>query len=107
MKKATKDVYSKTEARYNLPTIINRVRDGEGPVYITDRGVITAVVISNNEFERNIKKSKKEFKFSDLKICGMWKDREDMKDSVKWVQNLRSGMSDRNKYYWERPIDDK
>ena len=89
MKKATKDVYSKTEARYNLPTIINRVRDGEGPVYITDRGVITAVVISNNEFERSIKKPKKEFKFSDLGWIGMWKDREDMKDSVAWVNKIR------------------
>ncbi len=66
-----------------------------------------AVVISSNEFERYIKKPKKKFKFSDLKICGMWKDRKDMKDSVKWVQNLRNGMSDRNRYYWERPIGDK
>ena len=104
MKKTIKNIYSKTDARYNLPSIINRVRDGEGPVYITDRGVITAVVISNNEFEKISKKPKKEFKFSDLKVCGMWRDRDDMKDSVKWVQDLRSGMSDRNNY-WERPLE--
>lgn len=89
VKKENKKIYSKTDARYNLPSIINRVRDGDGPVYITDRGVITAVIMSNNEFEKIKKKTKKEFKFSDLGWIGMWKDREDMKDSVAWVNKIR------------------
>ncbi len=28
--------------------------------------------------------------FSELSICGMWADREDMKDSAEWVKALRS-----------------
>ncbi|MBI2944889.1 MAG: DUF2281 domain-containing protein [Candidatus Wallbacteria bacterium] len=35
---------------------------------------------------------------SELAACGMWKDREDMKDSVKWVQELRR----REERRWER-----
>ena len=35
---------------------------------------------------------------SKLAACGMWKDREDMKDSVAWVQELRR----REERRWER-----
>jgi len=27
--------------------------------------------------------------FTDFAFCGMWADREDMKDSIQWVRNLR------------------
>lgn len=34
--------------------------------------------------------AKKPFKsFREEKAFGMWKDREDMKDSVEWVRNIR------------------
>ncbi len=59
MKKIIKNIYSKTDARYNLPSIVDRVRDGEGPIYITDRETVTAVVISNSSFENFNKKPKK------------------------------------------------
>ena len=35
---------------------------------------------------------------TELAACGMWKDREDMKDSVAWVQELRR----REEKRWER-----
>ncbi len=35
------------------------------------------------------KKRVKRNKLEDEPFVGMWKDREDMRDSVKWVRNLR------------------
>ncbi len=32
---------------------------------------------------------KKKVKFSELSICGMWADREDMKDPAEYVRKLR------------------
>lgn len=97
MKEAIKKIYSKTDARYNLPSIINRVRDGEGPVYITDRGNISAILISYNDYEKNTPKStvKIRKKFGDSSLFGLWKDRTDIINSVDFVNKMRKEEEER------------
>lgn len=102
-----KKIYSKTDARYNLPKLIDRVRDGEGPIYITDRGTTKAILVSYADYEKSSKPLKKGKKFSEWGLIGIWKDREDVKDSVAWVQKLRQKEDDRSKESWTKKYDDK
>ena len=97
MKKAAdKKIYSKTEARYNLPDIVNKVRDGEGPIYITDRGNTQAVIISYDEYKKQNQPVKKRKKFSELGLIGIWKGRKDIKDGVSWERKIRKEESNRS-----------
>ena len=76
--------YSKTDARKNPPEIVNKVKDGEGPVYITSRNDVEAVVISYEEYMA--------LKGTDIQkspLYGLWKDKKDIKDSVEWVNKFR------------------
>lgn len=86
-------VVSSSNARYNLPELLNIIRDGEGPVTITNRGKVKAVIISPEEYAA-YKKSKKISKSS---LAGIWSDRPDMKDSAKWVNKLRENEENRSK----------
>jgi prevent-host-death family protein len=79
--------YNRSEARRILPTLVDEVNDSGSTVYISERGVKQAVLISYKAFKRlSKKKSQGEFLAS---FAGMWSDREDMKDSVKWVNETR------------------
>lgn len=96
-----KVIYSKSEARKNFPKILDMVCDNNSSVYVYNRGVPQAVIISMKEYSKYaignlIKKEEKNNSFESLEAIGMWKDREDMKDSVKWVNDLRKreGSSD-------------
>ena len=41
------------------------------------------------------KLKRKEISFAELSVCGIWADREDMKESVGWVNQLRADVNER------------
>ncbi len=84
-----KKVYNKSEARQKLPSLINEVRDAGTEIYISERGKTQAVLISYDQYLKMFRKNKKSNKELILELAGIWKDREDMKDSVKWVNQVR------------------
>lgn len=70
------------------------------PIAITRNGHFSYVIISAEDWEnirgeqlysqRNTpKKTEKKKSWGDFEATGMWADREDMKDPVAYVQNLR------------------
>lgn len=83
-KKPKKYTYSRSEARENLPQILNRICDGGRAVYITNRGKEEAVLVAISDYT-----PKKKVNFDDLNWAGMWEGRKDMKDSVAWVRKIR------------------
>jgi|GEM_PF-3559728 len=85
----TKDIYLKSEAREKFPQLVDRVYESNTPIYIYNRDVPQAVLISISTYNslNTTKPTKKSFKESGL--VGIWKDREDMKDSVAWVNKIR------------------
>lgn len=75
------------ELRESLADIIDQVAIGGKRFEITKFGKRRAVLVP---IDQTPKKSQKKYvDFSKLPACGMWKDREDMKDPVKWVNDLR------------------
>ena len=89
-KKNFKTIYSRTDARKNLPNLVDRVMDGAGPIYIAGRGVTQAVLMSLEDYEREIKKGDTQpVNFSDTGLAGIWKGRKDMQDSVAWTNSMR------------------
>ena len=93
-----KKVYSKTEARYNLPNLIDRVREGTESIYITDRGQKSAVLISYENFLKinTTAQNKKRKKFGDSSLFGLWKNRTDIKNSVDFVNKMRKEEEERS-----------
>ena len=96
MKSAGKKIYYRTEARRKLPEILNFVKDSGTAVYIADRGVTQVVIVPVDQYEEKIRKATK-FDITKSNLFGMWKDRKDMKDSVKWVNDLREREGNRNR----------
>ena len=43
------------------------------------------------------KPKRKEVSFAELPVCGIWADREDMKESVQWVNHLRVDVKERQR----------
>lgn len=104
-KNTSKKYYSKTEARYNLPSLIDRVKDGGEAVYITEKGAAKVVLLSAAEYNKLTKK--KRIKFSETGLAGMWKDRKDMEDSAEWVRKSREWESNRSKRLYEELENEK
>jgi antitoxin (DNA-binding transcriptional repressor) of toxin-antitoxin stability system len=70
------------DLRYKMKDILRAI----------DRGETVTVLYRGKEKARLVpieKKSEGELKPSDHPFCGMWKDREDMKDPTAWVRKLR------------------
>jgi prevent-host-death family protein len=70
-----------TELRRKTKDIMRAVERGE-PVILYRRGKAKARIVPVS--------SNPGMKMEDHPMCGMWKDREDMKDPVEWVRKLRS-----------------
>jgi len=78
------------ELRDNLAQIIEEVAIAGKQVEITKFGKKKAVLVPFGIAQKSIRK-RAQINFAKLPGVGMWKDREDMKDSAKWVENLRRG----------------
>jgi hypothetical protein len=50
----------------------------------------------NRDKTSSTKPTKKRIPLRDEPFCGMWADREDMKDPVEWVRNIRKTQWDRS-----------
>lgn len=74
------------ELRDNLAQLIEEVAIAGKQIEITKFGKKKAALIPLKE---NIQKNKIKVDFRKLPAFGMWKDRKDMKDPVKWVSDLR------------------
>ncbi len=48
------------------------------------------VAFLKTRYKPAVKKRGKKSRLKDEPFLGMWKDREDMRDSVRWVRELRS-----------------
>ena len=84
------DTVSIKQLRDNLAQLIEEVAIGGKQIEITKFGKPKAMIIPM----RHVKKTSK--KRTGLEASfGLWKDRKDMKDSAKWVANLRHRMSSR------------
>ncbi|MBD3279975.1 type II toxin-antitoxin system prevent-host-death family antitoxin [Candidatus Dojkabacteria bacterium] len=75
---------SRTDARQNLPSLLDKVQQTGGPVYINERGENQAVIISFQEYEQFYNKD-----FADNPMFGMWKHRKNLTDSINWVNKNR------------------
>jgi len=95
MKTTEKKIYYRTEARKKLPEILNFVKDSGTAVYIAERGVTQVVIVPVEQYEEKVRKATK-FDITKSNLFGMWKDREDMKDSVKWVNDMRKREENRS-----------
>lgn len=84
---------STKELRDNLAEILERVAIGQQSFEVYKFGTIKAVI---NPPQIKTKEKKKKINFRKLPAFGMWKDREDMKDSAKWVRDLRKKESMRS-----------
>lgn len=70
------------DLRYRMKDVLKAIDRGE-PVTILYRGKEKARIVP-------IKAEKPKMRIEDHPACGMWADREDMKDPVAWVRKLRS-----------------
>ncbi len=68
------------DLRYRMKDVLKAIDRGE-PVTVLYRGKEKAQIVP-------IQKAR--MKVEDHPFCGMWKDRDDMKDPVEWVRKLRS-----------------
>lgn len=84
---------STKELRDNLATILERVAIGQQSFEVYKFGTIKAVI---NPPQIKTKENEKKINFRKLTAFGMWKDRKDMKDSAKWVRELRKKESTRS-----------
>jgi len=84
---------SAKELRDNLATVLERVAIGQQSFEVYKFGTIKAVI---NPPQIKTKEKKKKINFRKLPAFGMWKDRKDMKDSAKWVRELRKKESMRS-----------
>lgn len=69
------------DLRYHMKDVLRAIDRGE-TVTVLYRGKEKATLVPINGATPKIKPS-------DLPFCGMWKDREDMKDPVAWVRKIR------------------
>ncbi len=81
-------IIGKTEMRNNFASFYKDVKEG-GPLYISDRGNIEVALVPIDILDKKTSDIKKTPPISTLPIFGMWKDRKDMEDSVKYVNKVR------------------
>jgi hypothetical protein len=67
----------------DVNTLVDRVR-GLTP----DQREALASYLDTLGSERSVQQ-KQQRPLSDLEFCGMWRDRDDMKDSTAWVRQVR------------------
>ncbi len=79
------------DLRDNLAQIIEETAIAKRQFAVTKFGKQKVAIIPIEEINKPIKK----VDFRKLPGFGMWKDREDMKDSAKWVHDLRVKESNR------------
>lgn len=72
--------------RYQMKDVLRAIDRGE-PVTVLYRGKEKAKIVAIG---------KPKMKVEDHPACGMWKDREDMKDPVEWVRKLRQTAAHRS-----------
>jgi prevent-host-death family protein len=70
------------DLRYRMKDVLRALDRGE-PVTVLYRGKEKARLVP-------IASEKPKMKVEDHLFCGMWKDREDMKDPVEWVREMRA-----------------
>ena len=70
------------DLRYRMKDVLKALDRGE-PVTVLYRGKEKARLVP-------IASEKPKMRVEDHPACGMWKDREDMKDPAEWVRKLRS-----------------
>jgi prevent-host-death family protein len=87
-----KQTVSRTEARQNLPSLLDKVKRTGSPVYISERGSNQAVIISFAEYEQFYNKD-----FKKNPMFGMWKHRKNLTDSATWVNKQRKDAERRHK----------
>jgi len=84
------------EAREQFSELVNQVAIGRKQFVITKFGkpkaLITQIKSEGEDIKEKQRRAALELTF------GMWKDRKDIKDSAKWVANLRHRMSSRYRY---------
>lgn len=76
------------ELRNNLAQLIEEVAIAKKHLEITKFGKAKVAVVPIEEVKKGVKKERK-IDWVKLPAFGMWKDRKDMRDSAKWVANLR------------------
>ena len=88
--------YSIKEAREQFSSLIDQVAIGNKQFLVTKFGKPRALITqAKPDMERIREKQRRRA----LELTfGMWKDRKDIKDSAKWVANLRHRMSSRYGY---------
>lgn len=74
------------DLRYRMKDVLKAIDRGE-PVTVLYRGKEKAQIVPINAGKRRMR-------VEDHPACGMWKDREDMKDPVEWVRKLRARKRD-------------
>ena len=79
------------DLRNNLAQIIEEVAIAKKHIEITKFGKSKAVIVPLGEIKQA--KARKKIVWAKLPAFGMWKDRSDMKDSAKWVRELRESES--------------
>ena len=79
---------STKELRDNLAEILEKVAIAKQSFLVSkfgrEKALIVPVVADTEKEEEKTKKN-----LRNLAACGMWKDREDIKNSVAWISNLR------------------
>ena len=83
---------STKELRDNLSEILEKVAIGKMTFLVSKFGRRKALIIPPPV---NEKKKVKKIDWRSLPAFGMWKDREDMKDSAAWVRKVREKESKR------------
>lgn len=78
--------------RDNLAEIIDEAAIAKKSFVVTKFGKQKVAIVPI----KDIKVKKKKVDFGKLPAFGMWKDREDMKDSAQWVSDLRKREEDRH-----------
>ena len=91
---------STKELRDNLSEILEKVAIGGQSFRVQKFGKEKALLIPP---KKEKKKKVKKFNWRAHPAFGMWKDREDMKDSAKWVRELRKKESMRSYSLYAKP----
>ncbi len=78
------------QARANIADLVNQVDISGKQFIITKFGKPKAMLVATDTPKKRITKSMEK-----LPGFGMWKNRKDMKDSAKWVRDLRKQWSSR------------
>ena len=81
-------IIGKTQMRNNFSSFYEKVRNGES-LFISDRGDIAVALVPIDILGKESSIIKKTPPISSLPIFGMWKDRKDMENSVKYVNKVR------------------